>query len=194
MPPNQKCRLTLSTSITGLIFSMLVSICAGYYATEKAGPYVGDLLLDNIPRYDVSILHTYLASIFWILLFFYLIKKRDQLAFIFSALSLFLIIRSAFVVMTHLGPPTNFLAEPVWPASLYIHQGDLFFSGHAGAPFLLALLCWNNIVIRYLCLGASLVFGCIVLLGGIHYSIDVFASFFIAHSIYHISRRYLLIQ
>ena len=53
---------------------MVMSICAGYYATGKAGPYVGDLLLDNIPRYDVSILHTYLASIFWIFLFILLLN------------------------------------------------------------------------------------------------------------------------
>ena len=194
MPLNQKCRFNLSASLVCLILSMVMSICAGYYATGKAGPYVGDLLLDNIPRYDVSILHTYLASIFWIFLFVYLIKKRDQLAFVFITLSLFLIIRSAFVVMTHLGPPSNFLTEPVWPMSLYIHQGDLFFSGHAGAPFLFAILYWQNIVIRYLCLMASFLFGTLVLLGGIHYSIDVFASFFMAHSIYHISHRYFLIK
>jgi hypothetical protein len=64
---------------------------------------------------------------------------------------------------------------------------DLFFSGHTGLPFLIALIFWDHIYLRALFLGSSVVFGVIVLLSHLHYSIDVFSAFFITYSIYHIA-------
>jgi prolipoprotein diacylglyceryltransferase len=43
------------------------------------------------------------------------------------------------------------------------------------------------VYIRTLFLAASVVFGVIVLLSHLHYSIDVFSAFFITYSIYHIA-------
>jgi hypothetical protein len=64
---------------------------------------------------------------------------------------------------------------------------DLFFSGHTGLPFLIALIFWDHVYVRTLFLSSSVVFGVIVLLSHLHYSIDVFSAFFITYSIYHIS-------
>jgi membrane-associated phospholipid phosphatase len=67
---------------------------------------------------------------------------------------------------------------------------DFFFSGHTGLPFLIALIFWDNRLIRYISLSASILFGVSVLLGHLHYSIDVFAAFFITYSIFAIARRF----
>jgi hypothetical protein len=65
----------------------------------------------------------------------------------------------------------------------------MFFSGHTGMPFLLALIFWDNKPLRYILFSASLIFGVSMILGHLHYSIDVAAAFFISHSIYRIGRR-----
>jgi len=64
----------------------------------------------------------------------------------------------------------------------------MFFSGHVGGPFLLALLT-TNFRYRILALIYTGIMIIIVLLGHMHYSIDVFASLFIAHSIAEISKK-----
>lgn len=66
--------------------------------------------------------------------------------------------------------------------------GDLFFSGHTGAPFLLALMFWKDPRLRLTFLAATALFGAAVLLGHLHYSIDVFAAFFISYGIHDLAR------
>jgi hypothetical protein len=92
-----------------------------------------------------------------------------------------------FVSLTHIGPyPTKLVLE----SNLldFITTGnDLFFSGHTGLPFLIALIYWDHVYIRRLFIIASIVFGAVVLLSHLHYSIDVFAAFFITYAIYHIA-------
>jgi membrane-associated phospholipid phosphatase len=69
----------------------------------------------------------------------------------------------------------------------FIGGNDLFFSGHTGAPFLLALIFWRIPPLRYLFLAWSLFFAVIVLLGHLHYTIDVLSAFFITYTIFHMS-------
>jgi membrane-associated phospholipid phosphatase len=52
----------------------------------------------------------------------------------------------------------------------------------------MALIYWDDKPKRYLFLAWSVVFGATVLLGHLHYTIDVFAAFFITYGIYHLAR------
>jgi hypothetical protein len=65
---------------------------------------------------------------------------------------------------------------------------DLFFSAHTGMPFLGALAFWKEKEIRYFSLFGSLFFAVVVLLGHLHYSIDVASAFFITYGIFHIAQ------
>jgi membrane-associated phospholipid phosphatase len=66
---------------------------------------------------------------------------------------------------------------------------DLFFSGHTGLPFLLALMFWkHDPTSRTIFLGFSILFATVVLMGHIHYSIDVLSAFFITYGIFHICK------
>ncbi len=47
---------------------------------------------------------------------------------------------------------------------MFTFGSDLFFSGHTGAPFLLALIFWKQPALRAVFLGASGVFAVSVLL------------------------------
>jgi hypothetical protein len=153
------------------------------------GPALGDMVLDHIPLVDVSALHIYGASLFWVYILCLCILRPEVLVFALKTTALFLIVRSGCVVMTHMGPPENLLELPSNIAALYIYKGDLFFSGHVGGPFLFALILWKYPLLRTLCICAAIFFSAVVLLGRIHYSIDVFASYFIAHSVCVMARR-----
>ena len=72
----------------------------------------------------------------------------------------------------------------------FTFTGDMFFSAHTGLPFLAALLFWQNKIWRYVFLISSLIFGATVLLGHLHYSIDVFSAFFITYGIYHLAIKF----
>jgi membrane-associated phospholipid phosphatase len=52
----------------------------------------------------------------------------------------------------------------------------------------LALIFWENKILRIVFLSFSIMFAIIVLLGHLHYSIDVLSAFFITFSIFHICK------
>ena len=171
-----------------LILSFIVANFAGTYATEVAGNSVNDLILNNLRVRDVTFLHVYASMLFWFIFSFYLLLRPETLPFVTKTAALFILVRSVFISLTHLGAPANNLTIPDNFTNYFLFNGDLFFSGHVGGPFLLLLMFWSNTIIRYICGSASLLFSYTVLVGHIHYSIDVFAAPFITYGIYQLSR------
>lgn len=51
-------------------------------------------------------------------------------------------------------------------------------------PFLMALIFWDDKYARFISIFASIIFDVSMLLGHLHYSIDVFSAFFIAYTIF----------
>ncbi len=178
---------TTLLGISLLLFSFIAANQAGLYASQVAGQQVEDLILQHLPMYDVTFLHVYAALLFWLGFTTYIILNPGKIPFVTKSAALFILVRSVFICLTHLGAPTNELAIPANLASFFLFDGDLFFSGHVGGPFLLMLLFWDHKKIRYLCFFSSIFFACIVLIGHIHYSIDVFAAPFITYGVYTLS-------
>ncbi|MEJ0021884.1 MAG: phosphatase PAP2-related protein [Candidatus Doudnabacteria bacterium] len=185
-----------SRSVTWGVIFFLASLVPNYlattYATERASMPVTDLILSNIRVYDVDGIIIYgavLLIIFSILVLFY---DPKRIPFTLKALALFIVIRSIFVSLTHLGPfsPQDVIdSTHIFNFLGFGTTADLFFSGHTGIPFLLALIYWNNIKLRWTYLAISAVFAVSVLLGHLHYSIDVLAAFFITYTIFHIAQK-----
>lgn len=170
-----------------LTISVCVNYYAGLYATLSVSSSVTDLILSNIPTYDVSGMFVYGAVLFWVFVLVICIFEPKKIPFTFKAIALFIVIRSLFIILTHIGPfPTQII-----PASNMIDWfsfgGDLFFSGHVGLPFLLALVFWDTAILRCVFIASSILFSAVVLLGHIHYSIDVLSAFFITYTIFHLA-------
>lgn len=176
-------------SILFLAISLYINFRAGNYATEKASLPVTDIILSNIRVFDVDGFFIWGPIFLFSLITILCLYHPKKIPFILKNIALFTVIRSIFISLTHLGPfPTQIVVDNA--ASLinkFTFGGDLFFSGHTGIPFLLALILWHNKRLRYFFLAYSLFMGTIVLLGHYHYSIDVLAAFFITYSIYHIA-------
>ena len=171
------------------IVSLIINYYAGTYATEKASSSVTDIILSNTRVYDVDGMFVYGAVILVSSIALLCVFEPKRFPFILKNIALFVMVRSVFITLTHLGPfPTQTAVDPFNLISRFSFGGDLFFSGHTGLPFLIALSFWNNKILRYTFLVISLFFGVIVLLGHLHYTIDVLAAFFITYGIHDMSK------
>jgi len=173
-----------------LASSLVINYAAGNYAIKKASNGVTDIILDNLPVMDVDGIFVYGAILFGLFILVLLIKEPRQIPFIIKSIALFVFVRAIFISLTHMGP---IIGEPPIPSNIFLRNlmfgADYFFSGHTGLPFLMALSFWGSKYLHYVFLAISFIFGACALLGHYHYSIDVFAAFFITYSIFHIARR-----
>lgn len=179
---------SLALSSVLLAASLVIHFYLGTWATENAGNWVTDLVLDNIPVFEVNGLFVYGALALWACVGVILLRYPHKIPFVFDAISVFVLVRSVFITLTHLGPfPDHAIITPQYLVSKFAFGGDLFFSGHTGLPFLLALVFWDALYLRLFFIASSVGFGAVVLAGHLHYSIDVLAAFFITYTIYHIA-------
>jgi len=184
------------------IFFLLISISLIFLSGDYVEDYtnsvvVPDLILDHVGPYNLSFLFIWLFVIVIILFFLYpLISKPSELPYVINMFSLFYVVRSGFIIFTHLRAPhdaiqfasSGILSSLIQPLSF---SNDLFFSGHAGLPFLGFLIHRDHKGLRYFMLFSSIILGITVLLMHVHYSIDVFSAFFITYGIYKIGNRFI---
>jgi hypothetical protein len=167
--------------------SVFITHLASRYAEVNAGNSVEDIILSNTPVYNFELLFVHGAIMLTLFVVALCLRFRKTAPFLIKTVSFFIIIRALFVSLTHIGPYPLKLELESGLLSFITSGNDLFFSGHTGLPFLIALIFWSHIYLRTLFLVSSVIFGIIVLLSHLHYSIDVFAAFFITYSIYHIA-------
>ncbi len=112
---------------------------------------------------------------------FFRVKKLPDVIFLFS---LVILIRGIFTTFTYLHDPLDII--PVHfprPFGKLAFENDLFFSGHTPIP-LVGFYVFRGERIRYLFLGLSVLMAATVLLMHQHYTIDVFAAYFIVYGIH----------
>lgn len=176
------------SSLVGLALffaSLVANRYASLYATAQASNSVSDLILSNIPAINVEWIVNDGAAFFGFCMLALILWQPRRIPFILKAVALFVFIRSGFIIFTHLAPfPNRTYLDPsdIWGTLTY--GGDYFFSGHTGMPYLFALIYWQEKRVRYFCLIASVILSTSVVLGHLHYSIDVFAAFFITYGIF----------
>lgn len=179
-------RATLA-SLLAFAASLGFSLMAGVYSNIHASNHVSDIILSNTPAFNLDGAFVYgtFAFTFFVVLIALLHPRR--IPFIFSCLAVFYITRAGFVTLTHIAPfPDRAAVDFGATIRSYFFGSDLFFSGHTGTPFLLALIYWQEHALRIVFIACSIIFAAIVLLAHLHYSIDVASAFFITYAIYHL--------
>lgn len=175
-------------SIVAFLGALAVNSYAIAFATDHASNGVTDLILSNIPVVDVDGVFVYSTFLAIGVTALILLSQPRRLPFALNALALFLLIRSGFTSLTHIGPFAPLTVDFGQTITRSFFGADFFFSGHTGMPFLAALSFWRDRALRYFYLGLSLCFAAIVLLGHLHYSIDVFSAFFITYTIFDLAK------
>lgn len=183
--------------VTGFLFLVVSlginNLTNAYVNLHGETMSVQDILLDHLPYVQLDDVYLEGFVIFIGCIALLGLHRPHKIPFLLKSVALFVMIRSFFMILTHLSLPLSQLEyqRDYAPLGGFLHLfssgNDLFFSGHTGLPFLMALLCWNNPYLRAAFLATSLVFGASVLLARVHYSIDVFAAFFITYSIFHLA-------
>lgn len=178
-----------------LVFALILYNLSGDYVTDTAKTVVApDLILDNIGPYNLNFIFVWLIIAVISFYFIYpLIAKPKEMPYVINMFSMFIIIRSFFVIFTHLGVPYDATVTQ-FPSILQFlnFSNDLFFSGHTGLPFLGFLIFRkHHRGLSYFMLASSIVLAITVLLMHVHYSIDVFSAYFITYGIYKIGNLFL---
>jgi hypothetical protein len=179
-------------AIVLLSFSFWFSYLANDYANKTANNQVTDLILSNTPVFNVNLIVVYGPILLMLFLIGLLAIRPQTIPFTLKSMALFVAVRAVFMSLTHIA---QFYPQALLDSGPFINllgagnQGGLFFSGHTGLPFLLAIIFWDNKKIRLIFLGASILFGVSLLLGHLHYSIDILGAFFITYSISTMSKR-----
>jgi len=174
--------------------ALWVQRLANDYVLGIKGTAVNDILLNHLPSLKIDFLIIQVPLLVTFLALGLIIYKPHYFLFTVESLSLFLLVRSFFISLTHLGanPEQIVLNTHTFGFSLYNilynTNNDFFFSGHTGIPVLLALIFWSDRHWRYLFLGIAVLFGISVLLAHLHYSIDVFAAPFMTYSIFTLAK------
>jgi len=169
-----------------LIIANIISFLASSYVDKISTAVVPDLILGNIPSLNLDFIFVYgIVAIVLVIFFYSVIFKANELHIIAFQFSLLILVRSFFMVLTHLGQPAGARIITGLPGLLQLltFHNDLFFSGHTAIPFM-AFLLFRREKIGIFFLAASIIMAIIVLLMHVHYSIDVFAAFFITYGIY----------
>jgi hypothetical protein len=188
---NKRLAWSSLAGITFFILSLVLNYYASIYATEKAANSVTDIIISNVPVFNVDFIVNEVALFFSLFILAMLFLNPKKIPFVFKSTALLITIRSAFITMTHLGPfPQRSYIDPTELFGPFNLGNDFFFSNHTALPFMMALLFWENKFLRNLFLSATLLFGTSVLLGHLHYSIDVFAAFFITYSTYCLAKKF----
>lgn len=177
-------------SISFLFLSLIVNFYAGTYATESISNSVTDIILSNTAVHDFDTIFVYGMFVFVTFIILVCLYRPNKIPFVCNTIALFVIIRSVFISLTHIGPfPNAIIINPQSVVNLFTFGGDLFFSAHTGLPFLMMLVFWDYFWLRVLFFISSIFFGIVVLLAHLHYSIDVLSAFFITYSIFCIAIR-----
>jgi len=186
----------LFSFLSGLILlgiSLVIQFLASGYVTRSGSGSVTDVILSNTRVYDVGGIFVWGSVVLTFIGIFVIFRRPNYMPFVIKSIAIFTLIRSVFVSLTHISPfPTHALINSTFfnsEAFRGIFTGnDLFFSGHTGVPFLLALIFWENKILRIVFLSFSIMFAVVVLLGHLHYSIDVLSAYFITFTIFYICK------
>ncbi|MBI5211374.1 MAG: hypothetical protein HY927_15475 [Elusimicrobia bacterium] len=203
MNPWERQRLTPARVVeTAVAFGgLLGAICVNYYAGkladvqgELARP-LPDLLLRHLPLVDMRIVFVWGFALFlaWVFAagFWF---ERHRAAHILWLYALLILLRSFFIILTPMHVPKGaLLAHEGWVyqnVGRYLNfKHDLFFSAHTAMPYL-GYLVFRERWVGWTFLGLSVLMAMTVLCSRLHYSIDVFAAYFITYAVYRLERRW----
>lgn len=180
----------VSALVSFLLFlgALFASSRAVQFATKDVGNSTSDILLDNLPLINTDIIFSEGALALVVLVTVLLLIKPRAITFTLKSLALLIYTRSLFVIMTHLAPYPDHIITDI-NRFQYISSGsDLFFSGHTAIPFMLALVFWNIKQLRFFFIFCSVLAANAVIFGHLHYTIDVFAAYFITYGVFHIAQ------
>jgi hypothetical protein len=155
-----------------------------YMSEGKTLPMLSDLILDNLPVIDLSLVYDILVLVSIFLVVVYIVHKKDfnRIPLFLLLCGFFYIVRGVFIVLTPFGNPPSFNgSDPLFHGFANYELG-VYPSGHAGLLFLLLLLVKDKVYKLIISFCLIVVIIALFLAHG-HYSIDILSGIFFAYAI-----------
>lgn len=163
-----------------------------YMSEGKTLPMLSDLILDNLPFYNVSLIYDISCLIPVFLVLVYIVHKKDynRIPFFLLLTGIFYIVRGIFIVLTPFGNPPMFNGSDPLFHGFSNYELGVYPSGHAGNVFLLLLLVKDKSYkwLIFICLVVVVV---ALFLARGHYSIDILSGIFFSYAIRAFGERHL---
>jgi hypothetical protein len=155
-----------------------------YISQGKTLPMLSDLILDNLPVIDVSLIYDIVALLPIILSLVYIFHKKDynRIPFFILMIGFFYITRGIFIVLTPFGNPPMFNGSNTIFHGFANYELGVYPSGHAGVVFMLLLLV-NNRVYKWIFGVCLIIVICALFLAHGHYSIDILSGIFFSYAL-----------
>lgn len=155
-----------------------------YMSEGKTLPMLSDLILDNLPFYNVSLIYDISCLIPLVLVLVYIVQKKDYNRIpVFLLMSgIFYIVRGVFIVLTPFGNPPMFNGSDPLFHGFSNYELGVYPSGHAGNVFLMLLLVKDK-GFKWLIFVCLVVVITALFLARGHYSIDILSGLFFSYAI-----------
>jgi hypothetical protein len=155
-----------------------------YMSEGKTLPMLSDLILDNLPFYNVSLIYDISCLIPIVLVLVYFVHKKDynRIPFFLLMSGIFYIVRGVFIVLTPFGNPPMFNGSDPLFHGFSNYELGVYPSGHAGNVFLMLLLVKDK-GYKWLIFICLVVVVTALFLARGHYSIDILSGLFFSYAI-----------
>lgn len=155
-----------------------------YMIEGKTLPMLSDMILDNVPVIDLSLVYDIFCLVVLAAVIIYVIH-RDQfhrVPYIMLLCGIFFITRGIFIVLTPFGNPPEFNGSDPLFNGFSKYELGVYPSGHVGNSFLMLLLVYDKVYryILWFCLAVIII---TLIFSHGHYSIDILSGFFFAYAI-----------
>jgi hypothetical protein len=163
-----------------------------YMSEGKSLPMLSDLILDNLPFYNVALIYDIFCLIPILLVFIYFVHKKDyeRIPLFLLMSGVFYIVRAVFIVLTPFGNPPMFNgSDSLFHGFSYFELG-VYPSGHTGNVFLMFLLVKDR-TYKWLILSCLIIVISSLFLARGHYSIDILSGLFFSYAIREFGEKHL---
>ena len=163
-----------------------------YMSAGKTLPMLSDLVLDNLPFYNVSLIYDVGCLIPIFLVLIYIVHKKDynRVPMFLLMTGIFYIVRGIFIVLTPFGNPPMFNGSDPLFHGFSNYELGVYPSGHAGNVFLLFLLVKDK-GYKYLIMTCLIIVITALFLARGHYSIDILSGIFFSYAIREFGEKHL---
>jgi hypothetical protein len=163
-----------------------------YLTSGNTLPLLSDLILDKLPKYNVSILYDVFSFIPGIIVGIYVIHRKaySRIPYIVVMSGLIEIVRGIFIVLTPLGNPPMFEGSDPPFNGFSKYELGVYPSGHVGSVFLFLLMVKDRSYkwVIFICLLIVIV---TLFLAHAHYSIDILSGLFFSYAVNSFGEKYL---
>lgn len=158
----------------------------------KTLPELSDMILDNLPFFNVSLIYDLFSAVTVIIVIIYIIHRKDYMSipFFLVMIGILELLRGIFIVLTPMGNPPLFEGTNSLFNGFSKYELGVYPSGHAGCGFLYFLMVkdkWYKWII-FFCLAIVIV---TLFFAHAHYSIDILSGLIFAYAIYSFGERHL---